>query len=268
MVWDKWSRFMKRCFLLLFTLSLISISGFAQTESELKNSVSVSDEYIFVEQIDNWNVLQIAYERRLRSLTLISRLQHANRLGQKGYFLSFIAYPEFSEKAYGYINLGFSPDYSNLFPELRLSSAFYHSVTEQLVGGAGFQYTKVPGEDAFVANLFANYYFGNYLLLIRPSYLIDDSNSSFSGAISLRRYYNAAKSYGEILIGAGRSIENSTVEDAFQQTYLNRVAALKLDHSLSDEWSLQSSLTLSRNDFSSGTERNQFGVRLGITRNF
>lgn len=240
----------------------------AQSENELKNSVSISDEYIFVEEIDNWNVVQFAYERRFQSLTLISRLQHADRLGQKGYFLSFIAYPEFSEKAYGYVNVGFSPDNSRLFPELRISSAFYHSLTEQLVGGTGFQYTKVPGEDAFVANLFANYYFGNYLLLVRPSYLIDDSNSSFSGAISLRRYYNAAKSYVEILAGAGRSIENSTVEDAFQQTYLNRVLALKSDHSLSKKWSIQSSLTFSRNDFSSGTERNQFGVRLGVTRNF
>ncbi|XWN37738.1 MAG: YaiO family outer membrane beta-barrel protein [Balneola sp.] len=254
--------------LLVFILGLLGISLKAQSDKELKNSVSVSDEYVFVERIDNWNIIGLAYERRLKSFTLISRLQHADRLGLKGSFLSFIGYPEFSESAYGYVNLGFSPDNSNLFPELRFTSAFYHSVTEQLVGGAGFQYTKVPGEDAFVANVYANYYFGSYLLLIRPSYLIDDSNSSFSGALSLRKYYNAAESYGEILFGAGRSIENSTVDDAFQQTYLNRIVAVKLDHSFSEEWSLQSSLTFSRNDFSSGTERNQFGVRLGITRNF
>tara|TARA_R110000868_G_scaffold387815_1_gene656485 strand:+ start:295 stop:507 length:213 start_codon:yes stop_codon:yes gene_type:complete len=70
------------------------------------------------------------------------------------------------------------------------------------------------------------------------------------------------------LVGAGRSIENSSIEDAFQQTYLNRVAAVKLDHALSELWWVLSSLTLSRNDFSSGTERNRFGVRLGVTRNF
>ncbi|MFY0696335.1 MAG: YaiO family outer membrane beta-barrel protein [Balneola sp.] len=259
---------MRKLFLQIFILALVSFSAFAQSDTEFSNSISISDEYVLVEGIDNWNIVQLGYERRMNSLTLISRLQYADRLGQDGTFLSFIGYPEFSENSYGYVNLGFSPDNSNLFPELRFSSAFYHSLTDQLVGGAGFQYIKVPGEDAFVANIYANYYFGSYLLLIRPSYLIDDSNSSFSGAISLRRYYNSAKSYGEFLIGAGRSIENSTVEDAFQQTYLNRIAALKLDHSFSDEWSLQSSLTLSRNDFSSGTERNQFGVRLGVTRNF
>ena len=259
---------MKKVLFQVFILALTTTSLIAQSETEFKNSVTISDEYTFVEKTDNWNVIQFAYERNLESLTLISRLQYADRLAQNGYFMSLIAYPEFSEKAYGYFNLGFSPDNSILFPELRLTTAFYHSITEQLVGGAGFQYTKVPGEDAFVVNLYSNFYFGNYLLLVRPSYLIDDSNSLFSGAVSLRRYYNVAKSYGEILGATGRSIENSTVEDAFQQTYLNRIAALKLNHSLSKEWSFQSSLTLSRNDFSSGTERNQFGVRLGVTRNF
>lgn len=259
---------MKKLFLQVFILSLTSIPVLAQSEAELKNSVSISDEYILVEKVDNWNIAQLSYERRLNKLTLISRLQYSNRFNETGSFLSFVAYPEFSEKAYGYFNIGFSPDNAIIYPDLRISTAFYHSLTEQLVGGAGFQYTKVPGEDAYIANLFANYYFGNYLLLIRPSYLIDDNNSSFSGVVSIRRYYDAAKSYGEILIGAGRSIENSSIEDALQETYLNRIAAVKLDHALSEEWSIQSSLTLSRNDFSSGTERNQLGVRLGITRNF
>ncbi len=254
-------------FFLIIILSMVSKDILAQEDS-LKNSVSISDEYVIVEDVDNWNFAQLSYERRLQNLTLISRLQYGSRLNETGSFLSFIAYPEFSEKSYGYLNVGFSPDGSVIYPELRISSSFYTSLTEQLVGGAGFQYTKVPGEDAYIANLYTNYYFGSFLLMVRPSYLIDDNNSSFSGTIALRRYYNGAKSYFEFLAGAGRSIENSAIEDAFQQTYLNRLVALKSDHTLSELWSVQSSLTFSRNDFSSGTERNQLGVRLGVTRNF
>ena len=137
--------------------------------------------------------------------SLIGRVNYANRFNTNGVQVEADAYPRIVNGVYAYINYGYSS--TNLFPQHRAGAEIFSKLPHALEGSAGLRYlyfdaaTKVT---LYTASL--GWYFSDYWISARTFITPDnETGTSVSGSLTLRKYLSEAESYISISAGAGFS---------------------------------------------------------------
>jgi YaiO family outer membrane protein len=251
----------------LMLLSFTSFAVFGQDHQKKEQSLTVQSEYVFVNDIDDWVLNQLAYNYEADKVTMIGRLRHANRFNTNGTFLSVVAYPEFGETTYAYLMAGTSPDGAAIYPDLRTAAKLYTEIAEGIVIGPGMQYIRTPLKKVYIYSLTTNWYVGNYLIITDPSIQSLSGKQSFSGNVSARKYFDEAESYVSVTVGAGRNPESSIFKDDIFDTFSSIYANTQINFKLNDQWKLLGGLKFRRDQFT-GSERTRIGIRAGVTVHF
>lgn len=254
----------------VFCLILLGIQyhAHAQSGDELRHSVSVQNEYVFVNNLDNWVRNQAFYGFEGKSVTWIGRLRHAYRFQQHGTFLSAVAYPEFSEDMYAYLMAGTSPDNADIYPDFRASGTLYRNVGGGLVLGPGMQYIRAQNTNVYIYSLKANWYTGSFLLMGNPSAQFIDGEQSLTISGSVRKYLSDPNSFISVTVGGGQNPDDSFFSDDFENTFTSFFASSRIQYPLSEQWVLSAGLRFRKDTYASGTERIRTGIQTGITFKF
>jgi YaiO family outer membrane protein len=131
---------------------------------------------------------------------LVLKLNHTNRSSQNDYRYGLEFYPRLWKRAYGYLDLSYSPK-ALYYPETSYLLEVYQGVFSAAEISIGFRRMNFVSEPVsqYLGSL--GYYFGNYYAYWRWYYSQEDTGDRFSWVVNLRRYFSE-KSY--IFVGYGR----------------------------------------------------------------
>ena len=157
------------------------------------------------------NTLGVEY--RYPKGTLHLRANYAYRFEEDALQLESDWYPKFSDKAYAYLNYGFSG--GNLFPAHRAGFEYFTNLPRSWEASLGARYLSFDQNQVTILTSSAGYYFGNYYSSLR-TFIVPKKQGKpgFSAAFRTRRYLATAFQYLEAELGAG-------YDTNFQQQFLN-----------------------------------------------
>jgi YaiO family outer membrane protein len=169
------------------------------------NVASLSyDLAVFDEQYsDPWHIVSVDYTRKTIAGSYTARVNFADRLNSSAVQYEVEAYPRFSKKLSGYINLGLSPGEKVVFPEWKAGASLLYSLPKGWETELGFRYLYFSSSTTFYTGYLGKY-FGNYLVGLRAYIVPDDDNSSQTIGLSLRRFLSATD-HLQLNVSAGQS---------------------------------------------------------------
>jgi YaiO family outer membrane protein len=135
----------------------------------------------------------------------IVRFNYANRFNTSGLQSEIDLYPHIANGVYAYLNYGYSNN--SIFPTHRAGAEIYSKLPKSMEISGGVRSLNFSStSNVYIYTGSLGIYFKNYWLSLRP-YITPDKNvgTSYSAAVSLRRYWQNSENYLEFNVGAGFS---------------------------------------------------------------
>ncbi|HLF53152.1 YaiO family outer membrane beta-barrel protein [Flavobacterium sp.] len=167
-----------------------------------------------------WHLLGLQYIRERKKLTLIGRINYADRRSfgesiNSGIQYELETYFLNNKKSYSLANISYSKDI--VFPKLRLSYSYFHNLSKGWEGDVGIRYTKTSDKDLYAAVLGIGKYVGSYWFNLR-SYVQMDEDKIYPAFTATARYYFDTKyDYATIITGYGTTPDERVTLGQFQQ---------------------------------------------------
>lgn len=151
---------------------------------------------------DPWQQMSLEASARTRAITIVGRMNYANRFAENTVQYEVDAYPKFGGGMYAYLNFGYSP--SRFFPEYRYGAELYKSLPGSFEASAGFRHLSFENTDVTIYTGSVGKYWGNYWISVRP-YITpkEDTGTSASVQVWLRKYGATRYDYIGFKVGAG-----------------------------------------------------------------
>lgn len=162
-----------------------------------------------------WHLVTGEASRRTRATTLVGRANFADRFGDTGVQVEADAYPRISERLYGYVNAGYSR--AEIFPEWRYGAELYGSLRGGFEASAGFRRLEFEDVDVTLLTGSVSRYVGSWYFSARPYVAPEDDETSVSGTVLARRYYDEGRSYATLIAGAGTAPTESPIRFELQR---------------------------------------------------
>jgi YaiO family outer membrane protein len=188
------------------------------------NAVYADQDFTYVDDLkQNWSTSTAGYERYTPYGPILLTYVHYYKFDQAGDQYLIEAYPHLFEGAYLYVGYGYSStsyiakNYIGFEPFFSLPYAFEISLGERILqfsDSTTHLYTGSFGK-----------YWGNYWLSLRPYYT---EPSSYSGNLTLRRYFSTENSYISITVGGGTGPSNVDIKDK-ESISSDRAYSMRLD---------------------------------------
>lgn len=150
---------------------------------------------------DPWQQVSMELSGRAERLSVIGRVNFANRFAENTVQYEVDAYPKFGHGVYAYLNFGYSPD--RFFPETRYGAELYTSLPKSFEASFGFRQLNFDSSDVTIYTGSVGKYWGNYWLSVRPYITPKDEGTSTSLQVWLRRYFGTRYDYITFRVGAG-----------------------------------------------------------------
>ena len=237
----------------------------------LKNSIQLTytlDLFNHDFNRDPWQIAALAYSRKTRLGTIITRINLADRYGKSGVQGEVDAYPRFGENNYGYLNYGYSS--SAVFPKNRLGFEWYHNFPKSFEGSLGLRILQFDESSVNIYTATFGKYIGNYWISSRAFVTPDTSGTSFSGQILLRRYFSDPENYLGLRLGYGISPDDSrNLIDSNQKLALKtRSIRLDYNHIFNHLWILNAGVVWGSEELQSGTFSGYYTFNISLMRLF
>lgn len=162
-----------------------------------------------------WHFASLGYSQYLKSVKFIARGNYAHRYDINAFQFEVDAYPILSDKAYAYLNVGFSDDI--LFPDYRLGgeyfSAFGRSTFE---GSLGFRQLSFPENRVTLLTGSLSKYQGYYFLNLRTFYAVESIGMQWAFFGQIRRYFADESGYLFFIAGYGPSPDQPTSRETIE----------------------------------------------------
>jgi YaiO family outer membrane protein len=231
----------------------------------LGNRATAHYEYeSFDQELEPWHFLYLQYRRAHGFGSMLYRLNLARRFGENGAQVEVDSYPTIRAGTYLYLNLGLSS--SDLFPDLRLGGEAYQAIRGGWEASGGFRYLDFDSSDVTIVTGTGAKYWGDHWIQFRPSYVIRDSGSSFSGRIEYRRYFGGRYEWAGITVGGGVKNEENVVTQREEELDSFRIN-LRLRKKITLKYLLRANLGYREQEFSTVT-RKSWLIGVGIERFF
>ena len=212
-----------------------------------------------------WHLLGLQYIRERKKLTLIGRINYADRraLGKSinsGIQYEFETYFQNYKKSYSYIGAAYSDDL--VFPKIRLSYSYFQNLGNGWEGDIGIRYTKTIDKDLYSGVLGVGKYIGSYWLNLR-SYFQQDENKIHPAFTATARYYFDTKyDYATVIAGYGSSPDERFSLGLLQQrvslnSYRIGAGYYKLFH---EHFCTGLQVVINRQEYISNNFQNEFDV--------
>jgi YaiO family outer membrane protein len=172
------------------------------------------------DDIGPWHLLGLQYIRERKKLTMIGRINYADRRGfgssiRSGIQYEFETYFQNNKKSYSFTNIGYSDDI--VFPEIRLAYSYFQNLGKGWEGDIGIRYTKTIDTDLYSGVLGVGKYIGSYWINLR-SFIQKDLNKIHPSFTATTRYYFDTKyDYATVIAGYGSSPDERVALGQFQQ---------------------------------------------------
>jgi YaiO family outer membrane protein len=212
-----------------------------------------------------WHLISTEYTRKSDKISLIARLNYAQRFGGSALQAEVDAYPKFGKKTYAYLNLGYAPN-TNLFPVFRTGISLFRSLPAKFEVEAGARYLKFDTPiyiyTASVGKYYKKYWFN-------ASGFLSPSNSKISTSWFLKaRYYLNDEDFVMLLFGNGLSPDNG-VDNTLFNTYLKSTRAeISFRRTIHKKFVLFLSSSINNQQTQNLSYIRQYNVSTGIQKSF
>lgn len=167
-----------------------------------------------------WHLLGLQYVRARKKITLIGRVNYADRRAfgnsiGSGVQYEFETYFKNNNKSYSYAGLAYSKDI--VFPKIRLSYSYFYNFSKGWEGDIGMRYTKTIDKELYAGVFGIGKYIGSYWLNLR-TYLQSDASKIRPALTFTTRYYLDSKyDYASFTAGYGTSPDERIILGLLQQ---------------------------------------------------
>lgn len=167
-----------------------------------------------------WHLLGLQYIRERKKLTLIGRINYADRRASGNSINSGLQYEletyfKNNKKSYSYTDLAYSNDI--VFPEIRLSYSYFHNFNKGWEAEIGMRYTKTADNDVYSGVLGVGKYIGSYWLNLK-SYIQSDAGTIHPAfTATARLYFDTKYDYAAIIAGYGTSPDERIYSGQYEQ---------------------------------------------------
>jgi YaiO family outer membrane protein len=183
--------------------------------------------------LDPWHLATVELLRRSGFGAILARASVANRFGETGRQYEAEAYPRLGERAYAYLNAGWSP--SEIFPKRRYGAELFVAAAPGVELSAGARRLEFEVEEVTLYTASAATYLGRWYLSARPFVSPRDGELLASGTLLARRYLATEREWLALSLGGGEVPSDEVT--AFD---LQRLRALRVE--LSGRHALTSAL--------------------------
>lgn len=160
--------------------------------------------------IDHHLVFSIKISPDIGSLHL--KYNQTQRYGEQDSQFGIELYPHLWQKAYGYVDLNFSPEAVH-YPSTSYLFEVYQSFLQAAEISLGYRRMNFESDSVSVYLGSVGYYVGNYYPFMRWYYTPEDEGNNFSWFVNVRRYFTK-DSYLALGYGQGsKSFDIITIED-------------------------------------------------------
>jgi YaiO family outer membrane protein len=146
----------------------------------------------------------LKYGRQTELGFLTAKLNFNRQLNTNGTQFEIDMYPKIINGLYGYINAGYSN--SPLFPKTKYGAELFKALPHGLETSLGFRTLNYAATTTFYTAS-VSWYTGNSYWSFRPYLTPGDVGTSFSGALTYRKYRSDADNYFSVSAGMGYSPE-------------------------------------------------------------
>ena len=196
---------------------------------------------------DPMQYYSLKYGRQTKLGSLTAKLNFNRRFNTSGAQLEIDMYPKIISGLYGYINAGYSN--SPLFPKTKYGAELFKIFSHGLEASLGFRTLNYATTTTFYTAS-VSWYTGNSYWSFRPYLTPGDVGTSFSGALTYRKYRSDADNYFSVSAGMGYSPELNQ----FNYTAVDNVKI-----------GLKSQKINLGYNFTSRNQRNIYNTQFGIT---
>nr|WP_255702378.1 YaiO family outer membrane beta-barrel protein [Flavobacterium sp. SM15] len=167
-----------------------------------------------------WHLVGLQYIRERKKLTLIGRINYADRRSfgesiNSGLQYEFETYFLNGPKSYSFANIAVSDE--TVFPKLRLAYSYFHNLGKGWEGDLGIRYTKTSDKELYAGVIGIGKYVGSFWLNLK-SYLQWDNDKLYPAFTATARYYFDTKyDYATLITGYGTSPDERVTLGQFQQ---------------------------------------------------
>lgn len=166
-----------------------------------------------------WHLLGLQYIRERKKLTLIGRINYADRhaFGNNvnGVQYELETYFQNNKKSYSSANIAYSE--AIVFPKLRLSYSYFHNFSKGWEADMGIRYTKTIDKDLYAGVVGIGKYIGSYWLNLRTYLQPDQDKIHPALTVTARYYFDTKYDYATFISGYGSSPDERVILGDFQK---------------------------------------------------
>ncbi|MEW5675919.1 YaiO family outer membrane beta-barrel protein [Flavobacterium enshiense] len=167
-----------------------------------------------------WHLVGLQYIRERKKLTVIGRINYADRryFGEStnsGLQYEFETYFTNGKKSYSFTNIAVGD--KTVFPEFRFAYSYFHTLGKEWEGDLGFRYTKTPDEDLYAGVLGIGKYVGSYWFNLKSYWQWEDKKMYPAFTATARYYFDTKYDYATLIAGYGTSPDERVTLGQFQQ---------------------------------------------------
>ncbi|MBF2709880.1 YaiO family outer membrane beta-barrel protein [Flavobacterium soyangense] len=170
--------------------------------------------------IGPWHLIGLQYVRERKKVTLIGRINYADRRASGSSINSGVQYEletyfKNNKKSYSYTDIAYSNDI--VFPEIRLAYSYFHNFNKGWEADIGMRYSQTINKDLYSSVIGIGKYLGPYWLNLR-TYIQSDSDKIHPAITFTTRYYlNTRYDYASFTTGYGTSPDERIMQEQLQQ---------------------------------------------------
>ena len=167
-----------------------------------------------------WHLLGLQYIRERKKLTLIGRVNFADRryFGESvnsGFQSEFETYFTHGKKSYSFANVALGDN--TVFPTLRAAYSYFHTLGKSWEGDLGVRYTRTVDKDLEAGVVGIGKYVGSYWFNLKSYWQWENSKMYPAFTATTRYYFDTKYDYATVIAGYGTSPDERVTLGQFQQ---------------------------------------------------
>lgn len=219
----------------------------------------------FDKTFDPWQLVALSLSREQSWGTVIGRINYARRFNLNAAQVEIDAYPKFRKGTYAYLNLGYSS--FSIFPKVRLGAELHQSLPQNFETSFGIRHLRFTSQEVTIYTGSVGKYHGNYWVSFRPFITPSSLGRSFSGNLTVRRYFGDAESYVSLVAGAGSAPDGRyTVLELIRLN--SQQTSVEWRKRMGSDWFGVGSFGFENQELKSAGTRKRYTLSLGVERRF